>query len=943
MKFKNRDARLIVVLAAIVSTSIGAQESQDAEEAALENIVVTGTRLARSGYDTPTPVTVLGAEQMEADAPQNVADIVNQLPSVVGSMTPNTANLQISSGRAGINGINLRSLGQSRTLVLLNGRRLPGASNDGVVDINTVPQSLIERVEVVTGGASAVYGSDALSGVINFIMDTDYVGVKADLSGGMSTYGDDDALRATLTAGTELLDGRGHFIASLELADREGIFGVPRSWNNGGNFSMFNPNYTPAGGEPEILRLSQVGLSTALGNGIITNTALRGTAFGAGGVPYQFQFGSLLQDPWMQGGDWADAQANDKVTLTPMEKRQSLFTRFSYQFNDNVDGYLEYSNSDYDARGWCCSQFNVANISIQADNAFIPETVAAQMTTLGITEFRLGSMNGDLNPIESSNNRGAERFSAGLTGSFDMAGSNWSYDIHAQHGVTNTTEFARTTNRERFAMALDAVVDPATGQIVCRSTLTDPNNGCKPYNPMGIDVNSEATVNYLYSGEGAEGTLYGPKREQKLTQKVYAMSLQGAPFSVPAGEVSVAFGFENRSEEISGVSDSISANAGWFNGNYQPVFGKYTVNEAYFETIVPIIENRLEFNGAVRATDYSTSGNVTTWKAGVTFSPVDDIRFRTTLSRDIRAPGLGELFETGGAQTNSVSDPFNNNETVQFLGIISGNPNLKPEEADTFGFGVVLEPSFLPKLRMSVDYYDIEITDAIGSVGVQSIVDRCFEGNQNFCDAITRGIGPLGTEVITEVRRNPFNYVVVNAQGVDMAANYGQIDMWGGDLSFSGIATHYIKETSDDGITEPTNSVGQIGGTSPPDWVYRATAMFSRDAFTASLTARGFSDGVYDNNAIVCTSGCPASTSINRTVNTNDIDGAMYLDLYSAYRFDLGGADAEAYVVIRNLLNDDPAIIHNGPSGVSHQLIAANPALYDLLGTVFKLGLRVNF
>lgn len=939
----SRKAGLAAILATVFSVGVGAQDVENADNKEIEEVVVTGTRLARSGYDTPTPVTVLGMEQLEADAPHNIADIVNQLPSVVGSTTPNNANLSISAGGAGINGISLRSLGRQRTLVLVDGRRAAGAAKDGVVDINTIPQPLIDRVEVVTGGASAVYGSDALSGIVNFILDKDYVGVKGEISGGQTTYGDDDTVRATLTVGSELFGGRGHFIASGETAKKDGIFGVPRSWNNGGNFTMFNPDYSPTNGQPEMLRLSQVGLSTALGGGIITDTALRGTAFGNGGVPYQFQYGDLIRDPWMQGGDWLDAQANDKVTLTPLQERDSIYARLSYDFTDNFQGFFEYSNTNSRNQGWCCSQFNVANINILADNAFIPPSVAAQLTTLGITDFTLGSMNGDLYPIRSKNERGTERFSIGADGDFDLFGSNWSYDAYVQRGVTNTIEDARTTNRSHFTMAIDAVFDPATGQIVCRSTLTDPNNGCKPYNLMGVGVNSDATINYLYRGDGVDKDLIGPIRYQEFTQEVFGLSMQGAPFSIPTGEVSMAFGYEHRSEEVSGQADSVSANAGWFNGNYLPIFGKYTVDEIFFETVVPIVEDRFEFNGAVRATDYSTSGNVTTWKAGLTFSPTEDIRLRTTLSRDIRAPNLGELFETGGAQTNSVSDPFNNNETVQFLGIISGNPNLQPEIADTFGFGIILEPSILPNLRMSIDYYDIEISDAIASLSVQSIVDRCFEGNQSFCDAITRGVGPGGTLQITEVRRSPFNFVKVNAKGIDFAANYGGVYGLGGDWSFQAIATNYLEEISDDGITQPSDSVGENGGTSAPDWIYRASATYSRQALSTTLTVRGMSDGVYDNDYVSCTTGCPASNSVNRTVNFNTIPSAYYFDLSASYDFGIGNSDAEVYFVARNLLNRDPETIYNGPGGVSHQLIASNPSLYDLLGTVYRVGLRVEF
>jgi len=938
MNIKNKTG-LGAFLAAVLSVGASAQEPDDA---VLEEIIVSGTRLAQSGYDTPTPVTVVGIAQIEADAPHNIADIVNQLPSVVGSSTPNTSNLSVSSGGAGYNGINLRSLGRTRTLTLLNGRRLPGAANDNAVDINTIPQGLIERVEVVTGGASAVYGSDALAGVVNFILNDDYVGIKTDISGGTTTYGDDDNIKAVLTFGSELFDGRGHIVFSAETANKNGIFGVPRTWNNGGNFAMFNPDYTPTNGEPEILRMPQLGLTTALGGGIITDTALRGTAFGPGGTPYQFQYGPLVRDPWMQGGDWRDAQANDKVTLTPKQTRDSVYTKITYEFTDTLKGDFEYSNTNSRNEGWCCSQFNVGNINILADNAFIPETVATQVAALGITQFTLGSMNGDLFPITSRYRRGTERFSVGLNGAFDMFGSNWTFEVYGQRGVTEVTQDARTTNRSHFAMALDSVLDPVTGQIVCRSTLTDPNNGCKPYNPMGVGVNSEATIDYLYRGDPPDADIIGPNRFEELTQNVYAISFAGSPFSMPAGDVGIAFGIEHRSEEISGVADSVSEINGWFNGNFKPVFGKYDVNEAFLEVGVPIIEDRLELNAAVRATDYSTSGSVTTWKVGTTFSPIGDLRLRATVSRDIRAPNLGELFQGSGAQTNSVSDPFNNNATVQFLGIISGNPNLTPEEADTFAVGFIYEPSFIEGLRMSVDYYDIEISDAIGSVGVQNIVDRCFEGNQTFCDAITRGIGPTGILEIQEVRRSPFNFVTVDAEGVDFAANY-RTDGLGGDWSFDAIATHYLTDESDNGVNVVFNNVGAITGGNPPDWITRMSATYSRDALTTTLTARGISDGVHNNSNILCTSGCPTSTSINRTVSSNRIAGVMTFDWSAAYNVEIQNADAQFYFTIRNLLNKEPPRIWRGPGGVSHQQIATNPNLYDLLGTVFRVGLRVEF
>ena len=936
----NKNAGLAAFLAAIFSISANAPAAAQDQTEVLENIVVTGTRVARSGYSQPTPVTVIGLEQIEADAPHNLADLVNQLPSVVGSTRPNNSNLSFSSGGAGINGIDLRSLGRTRTLVLVDGRRSPGAATDGVVDINTIPQALIERIEVVTGGASAAYGSDALSGVINFILDKDYEGVKAEVSGGMTTYGDDETYKVSLTAGTGFSDGRGHLIFSGELNSKAGILGVPRDWNNKGRFTIRNPNLTSTNGEQDFLLLPEIAYSDAAPGGIITDTALRGTAFGPGGTPFQLNYGDIVRSPAMRGGDWRFTLDNDRVTLDPVHDRHSYFGRVSYEFTDSFEGYAEYSLADSRNRAWCCGQFNVGNIALTSDNAFIPPSVAAQMTAMGITDFTLGTMNGDLPPVYSDYSRRTHRYSFGAMGSFEAFSRQWSWDGYAQRGVTKTTENGFSTSREHFGLALDAVRDPASGAVVCRSTLdgTDTTGGCVPYNPMGIGVNDQRVLDYLFVDE------VGEYRLQEFTQDVFAVTVAGEPFSNWAGEVSLALGLEHRREEVEGESDPRSQIGGWFAGNYKPTFGKYDVTEAFVETVIPIMEDTIDLNAAIRFTDYSTSGNVETWKIGATWQPIEDLKFRITSSRDIRAPNMSELFEAGSSQTNSVNDPFNNNDPIAFRGELGGNPNLVPEEADTLGVGLVLTPRFIPGLQVSADYFKIEVDGAIGSVGVQNIVDRCFEGQQTFCDAITRGPGPTGTNVIILVQRTPFNFQKIENEGIDFEATYG-FEALGGGLVLQALATHYMTAFVDNLINPPSNTVGENDGSEPPDWLYRVSATYSRDRFTTTLTARGVSDGVYDNDYIVCAPGtCPPSNSVNRTVNKNDIDGAVYFDLSAAYNIPFGNdSNLELFATIRNIANTDPEIVHQGTGTVSLLLVNANQRLYDTLGTVFRFGARVDF
>jgi outer membrane receptor protein involved in Fe transport len=466
---------------------------------------------------------------------------------------------------------------------------------------------------------------------------------------------------------------------------------------------------------------------------------------------------------------------------------------------------------------------------------------------------------------------------------------------------------------------------------------------------MGINVNSPETVAWL---------LGSPHRDQRFTQEVVAATLNGEPFSSWAGPVSVAMGVERREEKVRGEADETSMINGWFAGNYLPTFGSYHVAEAFFETVFPLAKDlpfaqSLDLNGAIRRTDYSTSGLVTTWKAGATWQPIDDLRFRVTRSRDIRAPNLNELFAAGTANTNSVLDRFNGNQNVSYQGLQVGNPLLQPEKSDALGVGVVLQPRFLEGFTASVDYYDVKITDAIGNVGAQVIVDNCFEGMQSFCDAIVRGTGAGGASVITQIRLSPFNLVELKARGIDyeLAYMFGVDRLFSamtGNMRLSVMATNYLENYQDNGVNPPVDSVGSnsglngLGTSGPPDWIYRATLAYSGDRISASLTGRGFSDGTYSNAFIECTTGCPVSTTDRTTINDNSLPGAFYMDASVAYKLQWGPTDLETFFSVTNLTNKDPAMVPLGPAGISYAQTPTNPALYDILGRVYRVGVRMK-
>lgn len=919
--------------------------SAGAQATGVESIEVTGTHIVRNGFQAPTPVTVLDPEYLKAAAPANIADVVTQLPSVVGSTTNQNTNQSFSAGQDGVVTINLRNLGATRTLVLLDGLRSVPSSVTGIVDVDTIPQELVSRVDVVTGGASAVYGSDALAGVVNFILDKNYTGIKGELSGGITTYGDDANYRASLTAGTDFAGGRGHFIANVSTNHIDGIFGNPRAWDQTGKYFLTNPNYKAGNGQPQYLIASGAGFSTGTPGGIITSGPLKGTAFGPGGTPYQFNYGSLESDPFCVGGNCTTNQNNQGVTLDQANRRGNAFARVSYDLADHINIYLQGSYNQSTSVAWDVSTFSLANQTLKVDNAYLPATVKARAVALGLTSLTMGTFWGDLPPLSFKGTRDTTRGLLGANGDFDLFGTNWKWDAHAQYGFTATSENGFALNTVNAALAIDAVVSPATGAIVCRSTLTSPSNGCVPYNIFGTGVNSKDAIKYV------DGNGFISYRHQGFTEKTIGGGISGEPFENWAGPVSLAFGIDHRSDSVHGVADPLSVSRQWYSGNYLPLFGTVSVTEGYVETVVPVAKGlpfieSLDVNIAARETGYTTSGEVTTFKFGIEYQPIDDIRFRGTRSRDIRAPNVSELFAAGTSGTNNVTDPFLNRTYVD-LTITKGNPDLKPEVATTNSVGAVVTPTFLPGFSASVDYYNINITNGIGSLSGQQIVTNCFQGQAIYCAAIERD---PSSGLITIVNAQPFNLASQEANGIDFEATYSGemsdiVPAWPGSFTLRGLATHYLKNYSNNGLGTITDTVGQNQNVSsntsfgPPNWTFLGMLTYTNDSFSSTFTMRGISSGVYAINnysLIGCGSSCPVSTTTAPTVNDTHVPGSFFMDVSASYQL----GPVEFFAAVKNILDKDPPILAPG-TGVPN-ISQTNLSLYDALGRTYRAGIRFN-
>ncbi len=531
----------------------------------------------------------------------------------------------------------------------------------------------------------------------------------------------------------------------------------------------------------------QAGQSVMTPGGIITNTALRGTYFGEGGSVNQFVYGAT-RDPWTVGGDWLLGQSNDRTSLEPESDRDGVFARASWSFNDSVSMFGEASWDRNTAKQWGGTQSDKGSVTIMADNAFLPASVAQRAAQLGIKQFTLGTSNADIPTRESDNERRVQRYVLGVEGDFHF-GADWKWDSYYQKGITDADESLYAANTARLRLAQDAVIDPTTGAIVCRSTLTAPANGCVPFNRMGVGVNDATALDYFMGR---------PAREQTFKQDVAALNFRTNVENPWLDPIGFAFGVEYRREAISGYVDS-QYQEGWIVGNFLPTFGHYNVKEAYVEGLVALPFG-LELNTAARGTDYSTSGFVTTWKAGLTWSALDDLKLRATVSRDIRAPNLEELYQAGRRRTNFVTDPFFNNQSTRFTETTTGNLALQPEKADALGLGLVYQPASLRGLGVSVDYYDIEIEDAISMVTAQDIVDRCFDGNQTFCGALARDAASDGG-IDLLIANSPFNFVSERARGLDLEASYRfALPGMPGQFTIRSLATHYLEMSSNNGV-----------------------------------------------------------------------------------------------------------------------------------------------
>jgi len=907
---------------------------------------VTGSRIARSGYSSPTPVAVVGSEKLQKLAVTNVGDALFQLPAFRAGSSPTTSGL--TSGTIGARFADLRGLGPTRTLVLMDGRRIVPSTSISTVDLNIIPSILLQRSEVVTGGASAAYGSDAVAGVVNILMDNKFEGFKGQAQYGVSRYGDGKDYQISAAYGMSFSEDRGHFVIGGEYEDSKAVGDCyTRAWCAEERQNLTNP--TPGvDGIPAQVIATNAHTSTQTRGGLITGGPLRGIQFGDDGSPQPFTYGSLVGGLFMLGGSGKGQNAYiTGVDIKVPVERITSYAHASYDFTDWLTGYVEGNYARVDGRNIGGASRNPGvggtTLNISVDNPFIPtglrtiiDNYNAANPGTPITSFPMGREGVD---IGYTHGRDLTTTYRGVVGLDADLGNGWKASAYYQYGRSNYVQ--TITNNQvsgNFFRAIDAVTGP-NGLPVCRDTLSaDPAvraaaAGCQPLNLFGQYNYSQDAKAYAYQ------TSY---MDRHYTQNVESASVQGDPFSTWAGPVSIGFGIEHRNERAVGSTDAISQALGFTTGNGTAIDGRIEVTEGYFETIIPLLKNMflarsLELNGAIRRTHYSTSGSVTTWKVGGVYEPTDFIRFRATRSRDIRAPNMSELFDPTTANQNTIVDTATHTTAViPFRS--GGNPDLKPEIADTFTAGVVLQPrDFLPGFNFSFDYYKIKVKDAISTLSTQNVVNQCNNGQTEYCQYVTRGQDGLITLINT-----PFlNLNRLNTSGFDIVADYSfPLDRVSlpGSVNLDLTLTHIAHLTT----IQRTGAIDVAGVTGcsvtsfiecTPHWTYDGTITYDYRRFSFTAHGHYVPKSTYDPTLIGPDD--PAyDPSLGNSINRNKVSGAFYLSLMASYNLiDNDKHRMQLYVGVDNVTDKDPPLMPG----------RANNTFFDPVGRYYKFGVRVMY
>lgn len=882
-------------------------------------IIVTGSRIARPALDSAVPITSVELNELTSKGNVVIGDTLNELPALRN--TYNTGNSTRFIGTAGLNILDLRGLGVSRTLVLVNGRRhVTSSPGDFLVDTNTIPSDLIEGIDIVTGGNSAVYGSDAVAGVVNFRLKRNFEGLSLKGQGGISSRGDRGSYFASITAGKNFGDGRGNIAFAGEYAKTNALYYTDRDYLTGAYSGRCQFQLTQnTVGEP------------AAGDGVADTTFLCGIRNGSisdGGTvaPINSATGTYLrfgpdgnlfvdtptrafspQSGNVQGGGGSTLRNTGQ--LAAGLERYSANLLMHYDISEGFKPFLEakYVRIDANQQGqpsfFTSVPATLGGPAIRCDNPFLTAQSLATLqsygrcTNVATGTFPLSRFNIDFGGRGELNRRETYRAVAGFGGTFN---GDWNYEVSANYGrfessgkaLNNLLLFDINGNPAGFNLAIDAVRN-AAGQIVCRANLTTTTApGCVPINVFGYGQPSQAALNYV------NVTSTNQARAEEFIASAYVSGDSSQLFSLPGGPVQFSLGGEYRKETASSSYDPLTASGGTFLNAIQPFNPPaFIVKDAFGEIRLPILKNMpfaelLSIEGAARVSNYNNAvGTVEAYNVSAIYAPVSDFRVRANYSTSVRAPTLSDLYsplQQNFAQLGDPCDALNINTNPNYVancraaGVPStlnaaaiaasvgsactpaqlvvgnpfvnclartsstqissgGNPNLTQEKGKSYTIGGVFTPRFAPGLSLTVDYYNIEVTQLIASLTAQTILNLCY-GNpggvdNQYCASVNRD-PTTGFFVEPALLQGAQNYAKQKTSGIDVDLAYAHTFNNGHRVTLRAIGNYLINL---DNYTDPLNpqvpnrQKSELGS---PEFAANATLTYDTGPLNISYTVR---------------------------------------------------------------------------------------------------------
>jgi outer membrane receptor protein involved in Fe transport len=932
-----------------LSAAPGALAQEGAGE--LEEITVTGSRIKKKDFTSNAPVATVGFEQIELTGTVNTESLLNTLPQTVPGLDRTSNNP--GNGTATVD---LRGLGSNRTLVLINGTRVVPTSANGTVDINSIPNALIQNIEVLTGGASAVYGSDAVAGVVNFILKDDFEGVNVNAGFEQTFDGDAGIYSADITLGANVADGRGNVTFNFAYTDREELFQGDRDFAETALFDNAAGDGLEPGGSSGVPQTSifNSGFGAEFPNS-------SGIIFGTDGSVREFVTSG-------QTNDFYNYAPVNYIQLPQKRYQGTALGHFDISDKATVYGRFMYTSSKVPQQLAPTPIFQTSTFTLDG-SPFI--TAAAQQSISdgigdgvdtdgdGIDDTATALVRRRLREVGerfSDDNYSTYQIQAGLKG--DITDS-WSYDAYLQVGEVNasTTQLGNV-NRDRFdqALLLDLAADPTGG--TCQDTSANGStSGCSPINIFGEGNISQAGADFLKVAVASAAD---------YSQNVYGLNFTGdlGSLELPGGAIGVAMGVERIENSFSfrPSQDLAAGTIAGFNGS-PPVSGSYANDSLYVEMYLPILSGvsffeQLDMELAWRTSDYTTSGKVDAYKISGSWAPIADFRVRGGYNRAVRAPGIGELFSPQGEGFPGATDPCSANGNPdaataaicagtgvpaaaigspainlaagQVRQVSGGNPDLQPEVADTYTVGFVVQPSALEGVSLSLDYFNIEIEDYIASFGggAANTLNICYDAanpagglGSAFCNVVNR----RGDGTIEGVYLTTANVASQTLKGYDILGSY-DFDMLGGDARISYVGT-YTEEslfTAFPGDTGPIECAGKFGvscGEPLPEYGHRATFRWSGDKITGQLLWRYVGEVKDDDDTV--------------TYVVDKIGGYSTFDLSGTYRFN---DNYWVTVGIDNVADKRPPVI-----GDNDEQSNTYPATYDVFGRTFFLRASADF